>query len=48
VISRASAPCSIAVNVRIKFLKVVNDASSCEAGADEVRDEELVGVPDDI
>jgi len=48
VISRASAPCSIAVNVHVKLLEIVNDASSCEASMDEVGDGELLGVPDDI
>ena len=47
-ISRALAPCPITVNMCIKFLEVVDDASSCKAGMDEVRDEELFGVPDDI
>ena len=48
-ISRAPAPCSITVNMCIKFLKIIDDASSCEASVDEVRDdEELLGVPDDI
>jgi len=47
-ISGAFAPCSVTVNMCIKLLKVINDASSCEAGMDEVRDEEFVGVPDDI
>jgi len=44
----ASAPCSIAVDVCIKLLKIVNYASTCEASTDEVRDEELLGVPDDV
>jgi len=47
-ISRASAPCSVAVNLCIKLFEVVNDAWSCEAGMDEVRDEELLRVSDDI
>jgi len=47
-ISRALAPCPITVNGHIKLLEVVNDALSCEAGADEVRDKELFRVPDDI
>ena len=47
-ISRASAPCSVTVNLHIKFLEVINDASSCKASMDEVRDEEFLGVPDDI
>jgi len=47
-ISRAPAPCSITVNVCVKLLEVINDASSCEAGVDEVRDEEFLGVSDDI
>ena len=47
-ISRALAPCSVAVNVRVKLLKVIDDASSCEAGVDEVGDEEFFRVPDDI
>ena len=40
-ISGAFAPCSITVNVHVKLLKVVDDASSCKAGSDEVGDEEL-------
>ena len=47
-ISGAFAPCSVTVNVHIELLEVVDDASSCEAGMDEVRDEELFGVSDDI
>jgi len=41
VISRAFAPCSIAVDVCIKLLEIVNDASSCEVSMDEVGDENL-------
>jgi len=47
-ISGAFAPCPVAMNMCIKLLKVINDASSCEASVNEVGDEELVGVPDDI
>ena len=47
-ISRAFAPCPVAMNMCVKFLEVVNDASSCEAGVDEVGDGELLGVPDDV
>ena len=36
------------MDVRIELLKVINNASSCEAGMDEVGDEESLGVPDDI
>jgi len=48
VISGAFAPCSVTMNVCIKLLEVVDNASTCEASADEVRDEELFGVSDDI
>jgi len=47
-ISGAFAPCPVAVNMRTKLLEIINDAPSCEASVDEVRDEELVGVSDDI
>jgi len=47
-ISRAFAPCPVAMNVRVKFFEVVNNASSCKAGVDEVGDEELFRVPDDV
>ena len=47
-VSGASAPCPVTVNMRIKFLEVIDDASSCKASVDEVGDEELFGVPDDI
>jgi len=47
-ISGALAPCPITVNVCIKFLEVIDDASSCKAGVDEVGDEEFLGVPDDV
>jgi len=47
-ISGAFAPCSITVNLRVILLKVIDNASSCEAGSDEVRDKELLRVPDDI
>ena len=47
-ISGAFAPCLVTMNVCVKFLKVVDDASSCEASVDEVGDEESFGVPDDI
>ena len=43
-ISRALAPCSITVNMCVKLLEVINDASSHKAGVDE----EFFGVPDDI
>jgi len=47
-ISGASAPCPVTMNVCIKFLEVINDASSCEAGVDEVGDKEFFRVPDDV
>ena len=47
-VSRALSPHSICVDVCIKLLKVSDNASSCEVGVDEVRDEELFGVSDDI
>ena len=47
-ISRAFAPCPIAMNMHVELLEVVDDASSCEASVDEVRDKEFLGVPDDI
>jgi len=47
-ISGAFAPCPIAMNMRVKFLEVINNASSCKAGVDEVGDEELFRVPDDV
>ena len=47
-VGRAPAPCSVAVNVCIKLLKIVNYASTCEASMDVVRDEELLRVPDDV
>jgi len=47
-ISGAFAPCPIAMDVHVKLLEIVDDASSCEASVDEVRDKEFVGVPDDI
>jgi len=47
-ISGAFAPCPVTVNMRTELLKIINDASSCEAGMDEVRDGEPFGVPDDI
>jgi len=47
-ISGAFAPCPVAMDVCIKLLEIVDDASSCEASVDEVRDEEFVGVPDDV
>ena len=47
-ISGAFAPCPITVIVCIKLFKIVNNASSCEASVDEVRDKEFFGVPDDI
>jgi len=47
-ISGAFAPCPVAMNVHVKLLKIVDDASSCEVSVDEVRDKEFVGVPDDI
>jgi len=47
-ISRAFAPCSVTVNVHVKLLEIINDASSCEAGMDEVRDEEFFRVSYDI
>jgi len=47
-ISGAFAPCPVAVDMRTKLLEIINDAPSCEASVDEVRDEELVGVSDDI
>jgi len=34
--------------MHVKLLEVVDDALSCKVGTDEVRDEELLGVPDDI
>ena len=40
-ISGALAPCPVTVNMRIKLLEVVNNASSCKAGVDEVRDKEF-------
>jgi len=48
VIGGAFAPCSVTMNVRIKLLEVVDDASTCETSTDEVGDEELFGVSDDI
>ena len=39
---------TVTVNMHVKFLKVIDNASSCEASVDEVRDEEFVAVPDDI
>ena len=47
-ISGASTPCSVTVNMCTKLLEIVNNASSCEASVDEVRDKEFVGVSDDI
>jgi len=47
-ISGAFAPCPVAVNMRTKLLEIINNAPSCEASVDEVRDAELVGVSDDI
>jgi len=47
-ISRAFAPCPVAMNVCVKFLEVIDNASSCEAGVDEVGDKELLRVPDDV
>jgi len=47
-ISGAFAPCPIAVDMRTKLLEIINNASSCEAGVDEVGDGEPFGVPDDI
>jgi len=47
-IGGASAPCSVTMDVCIKLLEVVDDASTCKASTDEVGDEELFGVPDDI
>jgi len=47
-VSRAFAPCPVAMNMCIKFLEVINNASSCEAGVDKVGDEELFRVPDDV
>jgi len=47
-ISGAFAPCPITMNVCVKLLEIVNDASSCKASVDEVGYEELVGIPDDI
>jgi len=47
-IGGAFSPCSITVNMHVKLLKVIDNALSCEASVDEVRDEELVRVPDDI
>jgi len=36
------------MNMCVKFLEVINNASSCEASVNEVRDEELFRVPDDV
>ena len=36
------------MNLCIELLEVVDDALSCKAGLDEVRDKELFGVPNDI
>jgi len=47
-ISRALTPRSVAMNMCIKLLEVVNNALSCKAGMDEVRDEELFRVSNDI
>jgi len=47
-VSGAFAPCSVTVNMCAKLLEVIDNASSCEAGMDEVGDGELFGVPDDI
>jgi len=47
-ISRAFAPCPVTMNVCIKFLEIINNASSCKASMDEVGDEELLRVPDDV
>jgi len=47
-ISGAFAPCPVTVDMRTKLLKIIDDAPSCEAGMDEVRDGEPFGVPDDI
>ena len=47
-IGGASAPCSVTMDVCIKLLEIVDDASTCKASMDEVGDEELFGVPDDI
>jgi len=47
-VSGASAPCFITVNLCIELFEIIDDASSCKASADEVRDKELLGVPDDI
>ena len=47
-IGGASAPCPVAMDMCVKLLEVIDDASSCEASVDEVRDEEFFGVSDDI
>jgi len=47
-ISRAFSPCPISVDMCTKLLEIVDDASTCKVGFDEVRDKELVRVPDDI
>jgi len=47
-ISGALSPCSVTMDMCVKFLEVVDDASSCKVSMDEVGDEELLGVPDDI
>ena len=47
-ISRAFAPCPVTVNVSVELLEIVNDASSCKVGTDEVRDKEFFRVSDTI
>jgi len=47
-ISRAFAPCSISMDMCAKLLKVIDNASTCKAGSDEVGDKDFVGVPDNI
>jgi len=47
-VSGAFAPCPVAMDMCAKLLEIINNSSSCKAGVDEVRDGELVGVPDDV